>query len=374
MIRILFLINTLRGGGAEKTLINLVNNLPGNQYDITVQTIDNSGVYISQLNSNIHYKTINNKKGFIRKVFNHILTFNLSAKWIYNTFIKSDYDVEIAFMEGLPTKIISASTNQKTTKIAWVHTDLMNYFDSSAVYKNVEENKKAYQKFDKIACVSEDCKRKFIERFGDFGDKLQTVYNVILDDDIRKKGNEKLDGIKHDYPIVISCGRLCEQKGFDRLLRVHKKLIDGGIKHYLWIVGDGNLRSDFENYIKENNISDTVFMWGFQPNPYKYMKNADLFVCSSVAEGYSTVVTESVVLGIPVLSTNVAGANEPKENPRSYRVVENNEESLYEGLKLILTNPKELEKAKQYTKNISKAFTKEKYLCEIIALIVGGIE
>lgn len=364
-MKILFLINTLRGGGAERALIDLVNNLPNDQYDITVHTIDNSGVYIDQLNQNVHYKTVNNKRGLMRKIFNYLLTFKLSAKWIYTTYIKSDYDVEIAFLEGLPTKIIAASTNCKAKKIAWVHTDLMNYFESSAVYKNSEKNKNAYQNFDEIACVSEDCKRKFIERFGDFGDKLQTVYNIVLDDNIRNKGSEKIDDVKHDYPIVISCGRLCEQKGFDRLLRIHKKLLDDGIKHYLWIVGDGNLRSQFENYIKENSISETVTMWGFQSNPYKYIKNADLFVCSSIAEGYSTVVTESVVLGIPVLSTNVAGANEPKQNPRCYKIVDNNEESLYEGLKLMLSDASELEKAKCYTNEINMTFKKDIYLKKI---------
>lgn len=371
MIKVLFLINTLLGGGAEKVLVDFVNNLPADKYDVTVQTIDNAGGYIDKLNKNIHYRTINKKKGLFRKIFLHLLTFNLSAKWIYKTFVKLDYDVEIAFLEGLPTKIIAASTNDKAKKIAWVHTDVLNFFDSSMVYKNEEENKKAYQRFDKIACVSEDGKQKFMERFGDFGDKVEAVYNIILDDEIRKKGSEKLDGVKHDYPIVVSCGRLCEQKGFDRLLRIHEKLIEEGIKHYLWIVGEGELRPQFENFITENHLADTVTLCGFQSNPYKYMQNADLFVCSSVAEGYSTVVTEAVVLGIPVLSTDVAGAHEPKETPRCYKVVDNNEESLYEALKLMLTSPDELERARQYTKEISNSFTKEKSLEGMTDFIVG---
>lgn len=371
MIRILFLINTLRGGGAEKTLVDFANNLPDNQYDITVQTIDNSGVYINQLNSNIHYKTINNQKGFIRKIFNHILTFNLSAKWIYNKFIKNDYNIEIAFLEGLPTKIIGASTNTKAKKIAWVHTDLMSYFDSVSVYKNISENKICYQRFDKIACVSDSVREKFIERFGNMGSKVQTVYNIVLDDVIRTKAVESIKEFKHDFPIVVSCGRLCEQKGFDRLLHIHKKLLDENIQHYLWIVGDGDLRLQFETYIKENNLMNTVKLLGFQANPYKYIKNADLFVCSSVAEGFSTVVTESAILGIPIISTDVAGAREPRDYPRCYKVVENNEDSLYLAMKQILANNEELEKAKLYTQSIMHNFDKEVYLQNIIKFIGG---
>ena len=371
MVKVLFLINTLRGGGAEKTLVDLVNNLPNDIYDITVQTIDNSGLYINQLNKSIRYKTINNKTGLIRKIFNRLLVFNLSAKWIYNRYIKSDYDIEIAFLEGLPTKIIGASTNEKAKKIAWVHTDLMNYFDSVSVYKNISENKNCYQRFNKIACVSDSVRKNFIARFGNMGSKVQTVYNLILDNVIRIKAVEPIEDFKHDLPIVVSCGRLCEQKGFDRLLRIHKKLLDENILHYLWIIGDGDLRLQLETYIKDNDLTNTAKLMGFQANPYKYIKNANLFVCSSVAEGFSNVITESTILGIPVISTDVAGAREPKDYPRCYKVVENNENSLYLAMKQILANNEELEKAKLYTQSIMNNFNKEVYLKNIIEFIGG---
>ena len=366
MTKILFLINTLTGGGAEKVLTDLVNSLP-NKYDITVQTVDNSGLYINQLNKNIHYKTINNKKGLLRKIFNRFLTFNLHAKWVYSKYVKGDYDIEVAFLEGLPTKILSASTNTKAKKIAWVHIDLMDYFGSNAVYKNCEEHKKAYEQFDKIACVSDAVKEKFIERFGnDTSEKLETVYNIVLDENIKEKGEELLENVSHDYPILVSCGRLCEQKGFDRLLHIHKKLLDENIRHYLWIVGEGNMRSQFENYIKKNNLQDTVTLWGFQSNPYKYIKNADLFVCSSVAEGYSMVITESAVLGTPIIATDVAGVKEPKDHPRCYKITENDEDSLYIAVKEILSDEEELKKAKDYTVSISKYFNRDALLENIV--------
>lgn len=369
MIRILFLINTLRGGGAEKVLVDLINNMPHDVYDITIHTIDNTGVYLDHLSKDVKYKTINRKKGFIRWFFNHILTFNLPAKRIYKKYINDNYDIEIAFLEGLPTKIIAASTNKTAKKIAWVHTDLMRYFESAVVYKNYEENRKSYQCFDKIACVSEDVKQKFIERFGDIGDKVQTVYNIVLDDEIRDKGMEDLGDFKHDYPIIVGCGRLCEQKGFDRLLRIHKRMLDENIKHYLWIVGDGDLRPQLEEYIKANNLLNTVTLLGFQLNPYKYIKNADLFICSSIAEGYSTVVTESAVLGTPIISTDVAGSKEPYEYPRCFKVVENNEESLFVAIKQVLVDKVQLSKAREYTKKAADYLKKEILLQKLIKFI-----
>lgn len=367
MTKILFLINTLAGGGAEKVLLDTVNCLDSSKYEITVQVIYNMGIYQSKLNSNIKYKFVYNKKCRILQFLSEKrITKLYNPRKFYNKYIKSDYDVEIAFLEGLPTKIIGASTNTKAKKIAWVHTDLMSYFDSVSVYKNISENKICYQRFDKIACVSDSVREKFIERFGNMGSKVQTVYNIVLDDVIRTKAVESIKEFKHDFPIVVSCGRLCEQKGFDRLLRIHKKLLDENIQHYLWIVGDGDLRLQFETYIKENNLMNTVKLLGFQANPYKYIKNADLFVCSSVAEGFSTVVTESAILGIPIISTDVAGAREPKDYPRCYKVVENNEDSLYLAMKQILANNEELEKAKLYTQSIMHNFNKESYLKNIM--------
>lgn len=369
MKKILFLINTLRCGGAEKVLIDLANNLSPEKFDITIQTIDNSGSFINRLSKNVRYKTINNKRGILKKVFGHLLTFNISAKSIYKKYIDDNYDVEIAFLEGLPTKIISASTNVNATKIAWVHMDLIKYFDSLSVYRDFEENRNCYCKFDKIACVSESVKEKFIERFGNPGNDIQTVYNVVVDKEIRRKGNESLFNVKHDYPVMISCGRLCKQKGFDRLLRIHRKLIDENVKHYLWLIGDGEERKEFESYISENGLTKTVTIWGYQDNPYKYIKNADLFVCSSVAEGFSTVVTESAILGTPVISTEVAGAREPIECPRCYKVVNNDEESLYTAIKQLLTDKEEYDKAKRYTAGVSQYFKMEEYLKKVTDFI-----
>lgn len=367
MKKILFLIPTLKCGGAEKVLLEIVNNLPQYDFDITVQTIYDIGVFKNYLCKNVEYKTIVKKPhSFFGWIHTQLIQHIFSTRLIYNLYIKNNYDIEVAFLEGIASKIISDSSNKQALKIAWVHIDLMASFGSVKNYKNFNQNRECYKKFDKIACVSESVKEKFIERFGDTSNKIETIYNIIDDYHIIKLGCEPIQEYKHDFPIIVSCGRLTSQKGFDRLLHIHKKLLNEGLKHYLWIVGDGQLREQFISNIHDNEIEETTTLWGFQSNPYKFISKADLFVCSSISEGYSLVVTESVVLGVPAISTDVAGLKEPFDCPRCYKIVDNNEEALYFCIKEILTNKNELNYAKEYTKKIASNFSKEKYLNTII--------
>ena len=87
------------------------------------------------------------------------------------------------------------------------------------------------------------------------------------------------------------------------MARVHKRLIDEGLNHHIYILGIGEDEDKINKYIKENNLQDTYTLLGFRDNPYKYVVKCDLFVCSSLREGFSTAVTESLVVGTPVVST-----------------------------------------------------------------------
>lgn len=351
MKKILFLINTLNGGGAEKALIDTVNNLIGKDYAITVQTVYDTGVFKNKLSEDINYKSIirsNNK--IFRKIASKILFFVFGVRFVYNHFVRSDYDCEIAFLEGLPTKIISNSTNSNSKKYAWIHTDLEKYPDSARVFGSELKEREAYKCFDKIFCVSNSVREAFNRKYG-MVDNSVTVYNIIDDKAIIDTSKESVDLPICPKPMFISVGRLTKPKGYERLLRVHKRLIDEGYIHSLFIVGDGEKREILESYIQDNHLSKTAFLLGFQSNPYKFIKECDLFICSSIAEGYSTVVSESVLCGTPVLSTDVAGSNEPIENPRCSVIVENSEEALYEGIKSILEHP---ERIKMYQDELNK--------------------
>lgn len=344
MKRLLFFINTLNGGGAEKALVEMVNSLDTQKFQITVQTFWDAGIHRSSLHKGVAYKSIiRTQNPVFQRVLAALYIKVFPDKWLYNRFVKAEYDYEIAYLEGLPTRIIANSTSTKVKKIAWLHTDLFQYPDSESVYSKVFTEQTAYEKVDQIICVSESVRKSLLKKYQIPMDKTKVLYNVVDDETVRKNGamdcNEEIR-----QPLIVSAGRLTEQKAFDRLLRVHKRLIDDGMEHTLWIIGEGEKRQELEAYIRENGLSDAKLL-GFQKNPYAYMSKADLFVSSSVAEGFSTVITESVILGVPVISTNTAGAYEPPEAPRCSTVV-NDEEELYEAIKTALRDPKVMQDMK----------------------------
>ncbi|MFB5282767.1 glycosyltransferase [Peribacillus sp. Hz7] len=337
--KILFLITSLGGGGAEKVLIDLVKNLDPLKYEITVQTVLDEGIYIKQLPKHVKYKTIIKQKNkYKRSILIRLFYYILSPKFIYEKYIKSNYDIEIAFLEGICTKFISASTNKNAKKYAWIHTDLSNQFAIKKVYNSFKSIVSSYRQFDEIMFVSESAKEGFKKRFGYF-ENTRILYNIVDPKQIVEKG--KLDipekSTKDKFRIV-TVGRLVKEKGYDRLLEVHKSLINEGFKYELWIIGDGIEKNSLINFIETNNLNENVKLFGFQKNPYRYMSKCDLFVCSSRVEGFSTVVTEALILKLPIVTTNCSGMNELLGNGEYGVITENSTDGLYKGLKNILSD------------------------------------
>lgn len=196
--------------------------------------------------------------------------------------------------------------------------------------------------------------------------KTEVVYNVVNKKALIEASRENQDLIKsNEYLNIVSVGRFTNShKGFDRLLRIHNKLIAEGLYHKLYIIGDGENRKDLESLIQD----DYVILPGFVDNPYKYVKNADLFVCSSYKEGYSTAVTEALILGVPVISTEVSGARKLINNGCG-TVCDNDEEALYNAIKQALTNKAFLEEYKQKAIERSEQFSMQKSIEDFEAVI-----
>ena len=349
MKKILFLIDNLGGGGAEKVLCDIVKNLDKSKYDITVCTVWDTGIYIDEIKNNVKYTTLfkelKESNSIYKKVINFIrqrirvfITQKVDSKLLYRLLIRKQYDIEIAFLEVLATKIISGSNNKKSKKYAWVHTDLEKHNWPKKIYGNIAKQRDAYEKFDKIMFVSDDAKKGFERKFN-IRNRLYVQYNPIDEKAILNLSIEQIDDIELNSKFrIITVGRLVEQKGYDRLLKVHNKLTQEGFCYELWILGDGNKLSEYKKFILEHNLSDTVKLLGFKKNPYKYIKQADLFICSSRTEGFSLVIAEALVIGIPVISTNCSGPVELLDNGLYGKLVKNNEESIYKGIKEILND------------------------------------
>ena len=330
MIKILFFIEELRGGGAENVLCNLVNAMDQSKFEITVQTlwkVDAS----KYLRPGIRYRYCYGARNQINSCRSRA---EAALGLTYRFHIKGNYDIEVAYLECGATKIMTASTNRKAKKVAWVHCDL------ALKMRDPEDFAKRaaawYRAFDSIVCVSQNVKESF-DRLFHIPEKTTVVYNTINDEEIRRKAAVSLPELPAKRRLTaVSLGRLTHQKAYDRLLRVHKRLLDAGFSYDLWVLGEGEDRPMLEKYIEENKLSHSVRLFGFCGNPYPYIQAADLLVCSSRYEGFSTFITEGLILGKPIVTTECTGMRELLGNSEYGLIVDNQEDALCNGLRKML--------------------------------------
>lgn len=358
MKKILFFIPTLMHGGAERVMVNLVNNMDTSEFDITVLTIFDVGVNRQYLKKSIKYKSI------FKNIFRGTTTIFkfVPAKLLYKLFIKNDYDIVVSYLEGPTAKILSGCPNKKTKKIAWIHIELNTNKQFRCGFKTMSEAIKTYRSFDRIICVSETVKSIFVRKAG-FSDNVEVLYNTNDTDNIIARSKEKVEDIIIDSSSfnVISVGKIEHSKGYDRLIEVHERLLNEGLNHKIYILGVGSQEEQLNKTINAKQLDKTFVLVGFKENPYKYMKKADLYVCSSRKEGFSTAVTEALILGVPCVSTCCSGANELLGYNDEYGiVVDNSTEGIYIGLKQMLTKLTLYKHYKKQALSRGDKFSKEK--------------
>ena len=342
MKKILFGITGLTIGGAERVLVDLVNKL-SYDYDITIFTLYAKGELEKELNENVKLKSLYNKPyKELSKLGQKVLAplkVLLLKKSIYKKNIKNDYDVEIAFLEGPITRLFSVK-NEKVRKIAWIHNDISLVFGQgvkSKIKKHLDE--KVYDKYNDLVFVSKDNLDKFNKTYTNLkiseGHK-KVIYNYIDKERIIKKSNENIY-VSFDKNSInfVTVARLVYQKGIDRLIKVHKKLIESGYRHDFYIIGDGPEREKLEKLIKENNVEETFHLLGQKENPYPYVRQANYFCLLSRFEGYGMVLEEAKILEKNIIITDTA-AREAVEGYSNKYVLENTEEGIYNGLLKVL--------------------------------------
>lgn len=356
MKKVLFLIHDLGYGGAEKVLVNLANNIDKNKFDVTIQTLFDVGPNRQFINNDVHYI------GGLKHMFRGNVTLMkiFSPKTLCKVIVKDDYDIVVSFLEGPCARILSTYNSKKA---AWIHIEYNKETDVKESFRNLEEASNCYNSFDKVICVAETVKSSFLS-YVNLEPPCEVLYNVNETRMIVEKGEETQDKIDSNFDgfNLVSVGRLSiGHKGFDRLINIHKKLIDTGIRNKLFIIGEGSDHLKLQNQIDELGLNETCTLVGFDENPYKYVSKADLFVCSSHKEGFSTAVTEALVLGIPVVSTDVSGAKELLGNKNEFGIVtDNDENALYDGVYKMLSEQGLLEYYKGQSIIRGKEFSTEK--------------
>ena len=380
--RILFITNGLFGGGAERVLQTLLNSLDKDKYEVRLISVSgkNQGPgYPDWISKDTVFKDIeeiNNHSVLLRLwyLFVNKIKFliyqHCNPRIFYRLFIPKGFDVEIAFLEGYATRIVSGSTNCSSSKIAWVHIDLSANHWTDIAFRNRKEESEAYSHFDTVVCVSESV-RQSMRLINPTLESLAVVYNPIDDEVIRQLSLEPCtkEGFLKGAINLVTLGRLVPQKGYDRLLTVLKRLHDDGFEFIINILGEGSDRVLLEHMISDWNMEGYVSLMGYKQNPYPYLRSSDLFVCSSRSEGYSTAVTEALILGIPVITTNCSGMEELLGKGKYGMIVDNDVSALYDGIKMLISNKILLNTFRQKAEERGAFFTKVSLLSRIISLI-----
>lgn len=362
--KILFLMADLGGGGAEKVLVNLVNALSADKYDITIRTIFSKGVNAKFLAPHIKYSSLLPCKmirGYV------MLQKLIPRRWLYKLLVHGKYDIEIAYMMHVPTRALGGS-NSSAKKYAWSHT----LHISQNAYRSSEEFLATYHGLDGIAFVSRDSlldfnTSYFVHPYG------RVVHNVIDSKSIRNNGNEPIPiSLNPSVLNLCSVGRLSKEKGYFRLVKSLGELHNEGLKNWhLYLLGEGGERDAITQIAHKYGVADRVTLLGFQANPHKYVSKMDLFVCSSETEGYSTAVTESMILGVPVLTTDCSGMNEIIGDSGAGIIVPNSTESLKAGLRQVLSDKDLLAEMKIKASERSKIFDTQNLIAEFENFING---
>lgn len=361
--KVLFVIHSLGGGGAEKILVNIANNLDRERFDVTVMSIVDSGYHRDHLAENVRYRSLFSMPGGSgskptpaktgtsgsllagKRKFKNQLAALYYAFWkiapkrlLYQLAIRESYDVEVSFLEGICAKFVSGSWNDRSRKLCWIHVDVVNEGKSHRAFRGLEDERRCYEAYDGLVAVSEGVSESFVRYLGLAPERMRVIRNPLDTVEIKEGAKELLppdaEGFGTSFTFC-SIGRLCEQKAFHRLVKAASILKNRGYSFSVVILGEGKLEEELSALIEAENLGDTVYLLGFRKNPYAYLARSDAYVCTSVAEGMSTTVSEAIVLGLPIVSTRCAGMSELMAVARG-ELVDSDPTSIADGMARIM--------------------------------------
>jgi glycosyltransferase involved in cell wall biosynthesis len=331
MKNILFLMPAMNGGGAERTLLNLLNKINFLNYSIDLVVISNNGVLMKEIPKEVHLITLLNND-FLARLLAYLqkrIGLFFVLRWLLKLKVKKKYDVGISFLDGETTDLLFLIKGLNK-KYSWVHSSYQTNDNFARFYKNKEYKKKLtknrYSKLDGIYFVSNDAKEEFTEVFGKY-QNMQVIYNLIDAETVKVKAKQE-NNISNNMFTFLALGSLMPVKGFDRLIRASNLVKAKGHEFKVKIIGSGNELTTLQNLIDKFNLNNNVSLLGFKSNPYPELKACDVFIMSSLSEALPTVLCEAMILGKPVLVTKCSGCKELVDNEKYGLLSEQNDEDL----------------------------------------------
>lgn len=320
-------------GGAERSLIGLLDSIDYTKYNIDLFLNRHEGEFLNLITEKVNLlPQIDAYTNFDRPIKDVLFSKNfkygiarLKAKsdmrknvklgnkhnvWSSLQFISNrltpllpnidkEYDLAINFL-GI-ADVLGQKVKAKK-KLAWIHTDY------TKLVPNKELDMDTYSKVDYVVTVSNDCENQFLSVYPMLKDKSLVVENILSEKFIKEQANEKITDdkfdINNDQIKLVSIGRFTDAKNFDNVPQICKHILEKGIDVKWYIIGFGGDETLIKQKIKEFDMEQYVIMLGKKENPYPYIKACDIYAQPSRYEGKAVAVREAQVLNKPVVITN----------------------------------------------------------------------
>ncbi len=357
--KLLFVIDNMKIGGIQKNTLNTLIEL-NDIFDITLCIFHTAGEYLKHIPSNIHviqpdaaYRTLGMSNAeakkhlptFFTRTFYYIIMRLLGNGTMYKCMLKHQkylgtYDYAVSSMQSAVSGVFYSGCNELILekvdagqKIAYIHCD---YVQSGI---DNEYNRSVYRKLDKILVPNQSNYEQFIKVLPDLKEKVFIVNNFCNYAEVKEKADVDTVFYDESKTNIVTIARISHEKGVDRALGACKKLKEDGFRFTYHVIGGGGNFEELCAYVNENGLSDTIFLHGYDNNPYRHLKNADLFLLPSRNEAAGLVIDEARSLNVPVLSTKTVAAEETLGFHNCGWVCENSDEGIYEALKRLLSTP-----------------------------------
>jgi glycosyltransferase involved in cell wall biosynthesis len=297
-IKILWVLPSLAGGGAERVVVTLLRHLDRDRFESSLAVVNmQNAIYLGDLPGDVELLDLKCKR--VRYALPRILMLVRKRRpdIVFSTL--GHLNLAIAFLKPLLPKCTHYVAREASvvSKVRYLHRwpRLVSW-----LYRCL------YRRFDRIICQSQPMLEDLLNTYNLPPGKALVIPNPIDVELVRKRSLEtfQLSGFHQDRFNVVVAGRLSHEKGMDVLLQA--VAMCGDIPINVVVLGEGMLRQDLENQAHVLGVSNRVKFIGFQPNPYPYFACADLFVLSSHVEGFPNVVMEALICGTPVVATPCA--------------------------------------------------------------------
>lgn len=349
--KVLFMMDSLTCGGAEKSLISLLPLLDYDKLDITLMLVKRGGVFESFVPQTVNVISMLQPSGVlfrlaclmyslkirIYKIFGkkeHLAeTFWKSVGWTLKPMVQEfQYDYAFAYQQGFPTYYI-ANKVRAQKKYSWVNADI-----KKAGY-DVDFNAEMYDKYDKVVGVSDaESSDLFSQGYVRDKSKIVTIYDILNPTLIREMSKKPGFTVPFDGIRLVTTGRMTYAKGYDLAVKAADELRKRGYKFRWSFVGDGDKRPEIESMIRELHLEGYVELLGEKPNPYPYMAAADIYVQTSVFEGFGLTVAEARILGKAEVCTNFPCAYNQIKDGENGLICEMTPEDIANKIEMLITD------------------------------------